>query len=308
MYNPAFEAYTGVTNAELTYDNSVPLSKSEFNALAKELTQELRLQKASLIVNDEDEYTKKLKIDILMNTRSFLDETKYSHIKYFEEAGIRQYKGPETCLSCHETMKVKKSDGSFEEVHTMDDVLASIHFNFQSTASGFSTYGYDGRKVNEGWQKIPVGKIDRACGIPGSFSWTGWAALIESNPVHADGSTESVTRSEGCGQCHIGGNYHPATEKMMPIGDIPPDVKHGVDCLICHSDNYDMNFRHVIKDKNGTRWNQDRTLKAALTVGNPKSDNCLNCHQHNMGGDVYPGNIAAKNLGYKNQRILFEHT
>jgi hypothetical protein len=25
-----------------------------------------------------------------------------------------------------------------------------------------------------------VGKIDRACGIPGSFSWTGWAALVES--------------------------------------------------------------------------------------------------------------------------------
>jgi hypothetical protein len=122
-------------------------------------------------------------------------------------------------------------------VDTLIDIVNSVHFKFQSDASGFSTYGYDGRVVNgEGTRKIPVGKIDRACGIPGSFSWTGWAALIESRPEAAHGDpAQVVVRSEGCGQCHIGGNYYPATEKMMPVGDVPDNAKQGIDCLICHS-------------------------------------------------------------------------
>ena len=133
-----------------------------------------------------------------------------------------------------------------------------------------STIGYDGRLVNgPGTRKIPVGKIDRACGIPGSFSWTGWAALINSLPQHDDG--EVVVRSEGCGQCHVGGNYYPATEEMLPIGEVPALAKQGIDCLICHSAEYDMNQRFVIEDQigdeTGLRWNQDRSMRAALTVG-----------------------------------------
>lgn len=306
FYNPIFEAYTGVTNAELTYNSVKKISDTEFEELAKSLTHDLRLEKAKQIVDDESAFSNKVKLSILMNTKSFLDDNKYDHIEYFREAGIREYKGPETCLQCHQTITVKKLDGSYEKVNTMDDILSSVHFKFQTMASGFTTYGYDGRKVNESGQKIPVGKIDRACGIPGSFSWTGWAALIESKPKHSNDSTleELVLRSEGCGQCHIGGNYHPASEKMMPVGDIPNEVKHGIDCLICHSQTYDMNWRHVIKDEHGTRWNQDRTMKAALTVGKPTDDNCLNCHQHNMGGDAYEHNVAAKQLGFKNKRIL----
>ena len=131
--------------------------------------------------------------------------------------------------------------------------------------------------MNAGSHKVPVGKIDRACGIPGSFSWTGWASLVKAKPAHADGKVEM--RSEGCGQCHIGGNYHPATEKMMPIGDVPDEAKQGVDCLICHAQAYDMNYRYVIEDDNGLRWNQDRTLKAAMSVTLPTDENCLLCHQ-----------------------------
>ena len=36
----------------------------------------------------------------------------------------------------------------------------------------------------------------------------------------------------------------------------------------------------------------------------PNSDNCLRCHEHNHGGDMYPANKAAMNLGYKNPRLL----
>ena len=84
-------------------------------------------------------------------------------------------------------------------------------------------------------------------------------ALVASRPAAAQGAVE--LRSERCGQCHIGGNYQPATEKMMPVGDVPDDAKDGIDCLICHSTEYDMNQRHVIRDAYGQRWNQDRSMR-----------------------------------------------
>ncbi len=304
IYPSAFEWYTGVKNAPLTFDTSVELTDNEFDALVKEIVYEERIDRAREITSDiEDEFTRNERVKMLLNTNSFREESDYKHIKYFTDAGIRKYEGPKTCLRCHETMKVRKPDGTIEEVNTMDDIVNTVHFQFQNMAGGFTTYGYDGRKVNEG-RPIPVGKIDRACGIPGSFSWTGWAELIETYPEHLDGEME--LRSEGCGQCHIGGNYHPATERMMPIGDVAESAKDGIDCLICHSQKYDMNHKYVIKDDVGTRWNQDRTLKAAMTVTNPSSENCLNCHQHNMGGDVYANNVSAKSLGYKNKRLLHE--
>jgi hypothetical protein len=91
---------------------------------------------------------------------------------------------------------------------------------------------------------------------------------------------------------------------MMPVGGVPEVAKQGLDCLICHSDTYDMNERYVIEDEYGTRWNQDRSMRAAMTVSLPQNKNCLNCHQHNLGGDAYEHNEAAKNLGHKHKRLL----
>lgn len=271
IYPPFFESYTGVLNAQLTFESSRLLTEEEAYEVA----------------------------DSLWGIEP--DDVTFSHIEYFLDEGIFQYKGPETCMQCHPTMELEHPDGTTYEVDMLEDVVNTIHFRFQSTAGGFTTYGYDGRKVNEDGRPIPVGKIDRACGIPGSFSWTGWAELVKTYP---HGSEEAVLRSEGCGQCHIGGNYHPATEKMMPIGDVPDETKQGIDCLICHAQAYDMNYKYVIQDSIGRRWNQDRTLAAAMSVTNPTNQNCLNCHQHNMGGDTYVNNVAAKSLGYENQRIL----
>ena len=303
LYEPLFEAYTGVANGPLTYDTSKKVIDSEFEAIAREITYQEREQRAREIAKDEpDSFTRKIRINMLMNTPSFMKNTSYKHIEYFRDAGIRQYTGPETCLKCHKTITVHHADGSTEVVNTMDDVLNSIHFLFQRKSSGFTIYGYNGQEVNGPQShKIPIGKIDRACGIPGSFSWTGWAALVKAKPAH---SKEIEIRSEGCGQCHIGGNYQPATEKMLPIGDIPEDAKHGIDCLICHSQTYDMNYRYVIKDERGLRWNQDRSLRAALAVTRPTAKNCLFCHQHDLGGDVYKYNEAGKKLGYKHKRLL----
>ena len=306
-YPAAFEAYTGVVNAPLTYETSTQHSEREFEALAQEVTGAARMERARAVTAEEkDAFARRVKVNMLLKTPSFLRESDYPHIKYFREAGIRRYEGPSTCLRCHETMHVSDGNGTLKEVDTLDDVLSTVHYKFQSTDQGFSTYGYDGREVNgEGTRAIPVGKIDRACGIPGSFSWTGWAQLVETKPEHGHGEVE--LRSEGCGQCHIGGGYHPATELMMPVGDVPDEIKEGVDCLICHAKGYDMNQRYVIEDEHGLRWNQDRSLKTAMTVGLPTTDNCLLCHQHNLGGDmedVPQANAANKNLGYKAKRLL----
>ncbi|MEO5372745.1 MAG: cytochrome c3 family protein [Alphaproteobacteria bacterium] len=306
LYPMMFEYYTGVVNGPLSYETSRKISNSEFETTAEQLTRETRLQRAQAVTAGEaDAFARSLKTDMLMRTRSFAADGQFPHIGYFRDAGIREYDGPSTCLRCHETMTTHGPEGERKVVNTLGDVVESVHYKFQQTASGFTTYGYDGREVNaEGHRPIPVGKIDRACGIPGSFSWTGWAALVNTKP--AGSGEQTVVRSEGCGQCHIGGGYHPATEKMMPVGDVPNETKMGIDCLICHSQVYDMNQRYVIKDDKGMRWNQDRSLKAAMAVTLPTRDNCLLCHQHNMGGDAFAENVSAKNLGYKNPRFLHE--
>ncbi len=307
FYPHMFQLYTGVVNAPLTYDSSRPVSDREFEKIAAELTRHYRLSRARAITaEEENSFARRVKINMLMRTRSFSKQAPFSHIDHFRKAGIRQYTGPDTCLRCHETMRVTGEDGTIHAVDTMDDVVASVHYTFQRSEPGFSTFGYDGREVNaKGSRGIPVGKIDRACGVPGSFSWTGWAELVKTKPEHLHGEIE--LRSEGCGQCHIGGGYHPATEKMMPVGDVPVAVKQGIDCLICHAQNYDMNERFVIEDDHGKRWNQDRSLKAALTVGQPSNKTCLFCHQHNMGGDTEKGlkpDSAPSNLGHRHKRLL----
>ncbi len=302
LYPPAFEWYTGVTNPPLSYENSVALTAVQFDGVVDDLTREARARRADAVTAKEQApFTRRLMAAAMAGTRSVRHATEYAHIRYFRDAGIRRYEGPTTCLACHAEMKVRHPDGSVTTVTTLDDVTSTVHFNFQSMAAGFTTYGYDGRQVNTGSRAIPVGKIDRACGIPGSFSWTGWAALVKSRPA----GKPPRTRSEGCGQCHIGGNTHPASERMLPVGDVPRHVRtQGVDCLICHAGVYDMNERFVVDAVGGHRWNQDRSLKAALTVGRPTAAMCLRCHQHNMGGDTYAHNAAAKDPGYRNPRIL----
>ncbi|QIK37931.1 nitrite reductase [Caldichromatium japonicum] len=304
LYPRIFESYVGKVNAPLIYDSSRTLSADEFEAIAQALSEQARRQKAEAIVSEEqDPFARRIKIEILMNTESFIRDSEPRHIKYFRNAGIRRYEGPKTCLQCHQTIAIEHPDGMHSQVETLEDVVNSVHFRFQSSSGGFSTYGYDGRQVNAGPRKIAVGKINRACGIPGSFSWTGWAVLITSRPEHAAGP---ILRSEGCGQCHIGGNYQPATEKMLPFSDVPQTAKEGIDCLICHAAVYDMNRRVVIEDRYGLRWDQDRSLKAALSVGPIRSEQCLRCHQHNLGGDAYAYNQAAQALGDRHQRILHQ--
>lgn len=215
-----------------------------------------------------------------------------THIERFRKAGIRSYEGPETCLECHDDMRVRDMKGGWTEEDVRDNIESSVHFGLNKF-SGFNTYGFNGELV----EGIPMGKIDRACGIPGSFTWTGWATLVKTK--------SGEMRSDGCGQCHAGGQYGPITGSMFPGYSATNAEFEAVDCLICHSEAYDMNEKFVVKDPNGKhRWNQDRSLKAAMAVVRPTSDNCLRCHEHNHGGDMYSENVAAQNLGRINKRLL----
>lgn len=298
----ALRWYTGDKISDYTYPNQDTLTEAQFERLAAEIerdhTQALVAQRAG---SHDDPVVLAEKTRLLAGLPSTRREAGLLHVDRFREAGIRTYEGPKTCLQCHEEMTVHTKGGGTETVDLVDDVMSSVHYRlFSSERGAFTTYGYNGQGVNTGALTIPVGKIDRACGIPGSFTWTGWAALVTARP---EGRPEE-TLSEGCGQCHIGGGYGPPSEEMMPVVFREKEAEQGIDCLICHARDYDMNQRYVLDDGVGTRWNQDRSMKAAMSVGRPTQDACLRCHQHNMGGDSYPENEAARHTGYDHARVL----
>ena len=220
-----------------------------------------------------------------VNARQVIEEAKkkgYDHALRFEKYGITSYEGPKTCLKCHETIRVQNPDtGEWEDVKTIDNVVESVHMKWYSIPQ--YTFDVHGKRV-----KLPMGMIDRACGIPGAQSGIAWALQIKNQE-------DGKIYSEGCGQCHIGGTYGPPVYRMMrevsPMGKITKNEKESVDCLICHAKEYDISKKEVIKDKHGFRWAQDRSLKAAVSVGIPTTWNCRLCHDHNFVGDNGPDNV-----------------
>lgn len=214
-----------------------------------------------------------------------------AHIRRFRKAGINSYEGPETCISCHEQIRVSDGNSGYQDVDLRDNLTNSTHFTF-APMTGFSTYGFNGERV----VNFPLGKLDRACGVTGTFTWTGWAVTIEN--AHGE------EFSEGCGQCHIVGQYGPISGAMMP-GYTATDAEfRATDCLVCHATEYDMNMREVVEDDNGkTRWNHDRRFIAAMSVGSPTAETCLRCHQHNLGGDTYFPNPALAGMGRDKPRL-----
>ena len=231
-------------------------------------------------------------------TQEFAGKYNFDHIEIFRQAGITSYDGPKTCLQCHKDIDVKDAvTGNAKRVDLMENLLTSAHFQFFTTKHS-NVYGFNGELADD----FPMGKVDRPCPKPGSFAFTAWAELIESN--------SNTTLSEGCGQCHIGGQYQVPLGELMPMYRATADEEDAVDCLICHSAAYDMNRVQVAVDPNGyKRWDQDRSLKAALAVTRPTSQDCLRCHQHNFGGDLYIDQAdpsfmqSIQNLGQERPRI-----
>ncbi|MFN2369757.1 MAG: nitrite reductase [Candidatus Krumholzibacteriia bacterium] len=204
-----------------------------------------------------------------------LPDRELAHVARFGDAGIRAYAGPRTCLRCHRTVRWTLPDGTTGEADLMDNLLGSAHYRFYTKAHP-NVWGFDGRSADG----FPMGKINRPCPKPGSFAMTAWAELVVTQ--------RGDTLSEGCGQCHIGGQAQAPLGGMMPLYRTLAVEKDAIDCLICHAAAYDMDRKQVERDANGRlRWGQDRSLRAALSVGRPQAAACLRCHQHNLGGDIY---------------------
>ncbi|MFC2165031.1 nitrite reductase [Acidobacteriota bacterium] len=226
-------------------------------------------------------------------------DMEFPHVERFLEAGINSYAGPQTCLQCHTKITVSDVITNEErEVKLLDNLLKSSHYRFFSTKHP-NVYGYNGKLADN----FPMGKINRPCPKPGSFAMTAWAEVVETQNGHV--------YSEGCGQCHIGGQYQAPLGEIMPFYKTSKKEKEAIDCLICHSQAYDMNKKQVVTDANGrNRWAQDRSLRAAVSVTTPNSQTCLRCHQHNFGGDVYvdPADPSYMNslthTGYDRPRVL----
>ncbi len=228
---------------------------------------------------------------------SFSD--KLNHIERFRKAGILAYEGPKTCLKCHEEITVKDPrTGKEKSVDLMQNITTSVHYRFYSKKHP-NVYGFNGELADN----FAMGKINRPCPKPGSFAMTAWSELVKTN--------NGKNMSEGCGQCHIGGQYQAPLGDIMPLYKPLQIEKDAIDCLICHSVSYDMNKKEVVEDVSGRkRWGQDRSMKAAMAVVTPNSQNCLRCHQHNFGGDIYVDEAdksymgSLTNTGHTRPRVL----
>jgi hypothetical protein len=226
-------------------------------------------------------------------------EGSFAHIEYFIDDAITSYEGPATCLRCHNEIKYTDLLTGEEMVAgLMENLTSSAHYRF-FTKQHPNVYGFNGELADN----FAMGKINRPCPKPGSFAITAWAELI----ITENGDT----LSEGCGQCHIGGQYQAPLGEIMPFYSTTTDEKDAIDCLICHAVAYDMNKKQVVVDDGGMkRWSQDRSMLAALSVTTPTAQACLRCHQHNFGGDIYidPADSSfmesLANTGKERPRIL----
>ncbi|MBI4721365.1 MAG: hypothetical protein HY770_09140, partial [Chitinivibrionia bacterium] len=203
-------------------------------------------------------------------------ERDFPHIEEFRKAGVLSYEGPAMCIACHEKIEIADATtGKSRSVDLMSNVTTSVHYRFYSSEHP-NVYGFNGKLADN----FMMGKINRPCPKPGSFAMTAWAAPA----VLANGDT----LSEGCGQCHIGGQPTAPLGEMMPGYRTTREEKEAIDCLICHAVAYDMNRKQVIQDPAGRwYWDQDRSMRAAMSATKPVAAACLRCHQHNMGGDIY---------------------
>jgi hypothetical protein len=223
----------------------------------------------------------------------------FAHIDYYADAGILSYEGPSTCLGCHrQIVYTDGATGQDIEADLMENLTSSAHYLFFTTSHP-NVYGFNGKLADN----FAMGKINRPCPKPGSFAMTAWAEIVVTKA--------GDTLSEGCGQCHIGGQYQAPLGEMMPFYRTTAEETEAIDCLICHAVAYDMNRKQVVVDDNGLkRWDQDRSMLAALSVTTPTAQACLRCHQHNFGGDIYIDTLdpsymeSLRNTGHERPRVL----
>ncbi|MCP5522536.1 MAG: hypothetical protein H7A46_13420 [Verrucomicrobiales bacterium] len=176
------------------------------------------------------------------------------------------YNGPQSCVLCHGDK--------------VSELMGSVHYTWRTPNENLA---YPGGGSH--------GMVDRFCALVGASAMVNYYADLGAHKG-----------SSACGKCHIGEGLpfpNPAT------GEFTQAQRDGLDCLICHAaeGSYDMTGDGIYNEEDaeathrllttdsetGRRaWFQDRSLKAAESVGLPFSPaQCLRCHEHGQAAPDY---------------------
>ncbi len=187
--------------------------------------------------------------------------------------------GAGVCITCH-----TEATEAFRD---------SVHYASRSVVENENFFFPGGGKH---------GMLDRACALVGSnmllnMLTTGYVEL-------ADAGAATGHPAQQCGGCHT--NYYMTLMEPMLAQQVGADgaeqvMLSGVDCLICHAEDYDMRLRKTLEDDPlglanpmqspnagfGTvdgkpqRVAQDRSGAALDSIkGKPTDEMCLRCHEH----------------------------
>ncbi|MBW6485202.1 MAG: hypothetical protein K0B01_03510 [Syntrophobacterales bacterium] len=171
--------------------------------------------------------------------------TEHPGKEFIEQNG---YKGPVTCEECH--------PGKAREF------LSTVHWKHASPVTNVE--GLDPEK--EYGMKNRIYTMCNGNDIVNN---------MKEVPVNPQTGKTKIT---GCNTCHPGNH-------LSDVGSVGSEAESAVDCLICHSSSYDFTKRKPFKDAQGRIvMGQDRSVKAAASIGKPAVKNCMVCHESAGGG------------------------
>lgn len=167
--------------------------------------------------------------------------------EYIQQNG---YKGPETCEECHPG-KAKA-------------FLSTVHWKHSSKVTNVE--GIDPKKE--------YGMKNR------NYVMCNGNDIVNNLKEIPKMAPGMKTKFSGCNTCHPG-------DHINDVGSTGPTAEKAIDCLVCHSTEYDFRLRKPKKDEQGNIvMGQDRTVKAALAIGKPTVSNCMVCHDAAGGGAI----------------------
>jgi len=188
------------------------------------------------------------------------------------------YQGPAQCESCH--------PGKIAQVQS------GAHYKFESDLPKGYQYDEEGNEVTF----TKSGKLWKLCGFPTAFPQVNWLG-----PLKDLSETPHVDKPGGCAKCHVGTGKKPFT--ATGHSEPQPGESENVDCLICHSDNYQRKFYVATRDGEPvlnplgspvvmiapmTDGVMDWSVytEAAKTVGATSARTCNRCHAAAGGGKL----------------------
>ncbi|HTG82062.1 MAG TPA: cytochrome c3 family protein [Geobacteraceae bacterium] len=168
--------------------------------------------------------------------------------EYIEKNG---YKGPSTCEVCHPDTARKFLDTVHwkhaSKVTNVDNIDPTTEYGMKNRIYSFC----NGNDIVNNLKETPK-------------------------------NGEVKTKLTGCNTCHPGD----PGDQLHGVGSTGPAAEASIDCLVCHSADYDVSKRKPAKnDKGQVLMGQDRSVKAALAVGKPSVKNCMICHATAGGGE-----------------------